>query len=70
MAFVDAAKGCENGVLVGRGGESSEYGTRPGLDGGDESTGPKTGDDDGVPFTDERGDDDMRYIGVDLQEVV
>ena len=58
MAFVDAAKGCENGVLVGRGGESSEYGTRPGLDGGDESTGPKT------------GDDDMRYIGVDLQEVV
>lgn len=65
MAFVDAAKGCANGaLLVGRGGESREYGTSAGLDGGDESTGPKAGDDDGVTFTDEGKDQDTRYIGV------
>lgn len=57
MAFVDAAKGCENGMVVGwKGGASSEYGMRAGLDGGDESTGPKTGDDDGVRFGEEEGE--------------
>lgn len=55
MAFVDAAKGCANGAL-GCVGESSTFEARPGLDGGDESTGPKMGDDDGVTLRDETGD--------------
>lgn len=49
-------------MKVGWGGESREYGMRDGLDGGDESMGPKMGDDDGVRSTEEGGEEDRLVV--------
>jgi hypothetical protein len=56
MAFVDAANGCNSGALES-GGESREIGSNWGLGTGEESAGPKIGDDEGEEFTDDIGDE-------------
>lgn len=56
MALIDAANGCDSGT-VESGGESSEYGVKCGLDMGEESMGPKIGDDEGEGFADDIGEE-------------
>lgn len=55
MALVDPANGCDSGKsVVGEGG-SSAYGSRCGLESGEESTVLSTGDEEGDESVDEAG---------------
>ena len=57
--MVDPANGCGSGKsAVGEGG-SSEYGSRRGLESGEESTVLNTGDDEGDGSGDENGDENI-----------
>lgn len=53
-ALAEPAKGCESGKFLGDGG-SNEHSPIWGLESGEESTGPNSGDDDGEVAVDDEG---------------